>query len=429
MKRSSFVNVFRAMVVCGVVLASMSASADWPQFQGPNRDGTSPETGLLRAWPEGGPKVLWSFPLGAGFAGPAVRDGEVYILDRVEERQDVLRCLDLKTGEELWNCAYDAPGTVGQDGSRTAPAIDEKYVYTVGMLGDFYCIDRTTHRPVWNKHLLDDFKSRKSSWGVAQSPSLYKDLVIVAPQAPKTCVVAFDRVSGDLVWKSEPLGRFGYSSPVVTKLAGVDQAVMIGAQTRRNAWPGYVAGFSLENGETLWAYDGWECKIPIPYAVALPDDRLFITGGYKSGSAMLQITRAGDAFTVNELFKTDVCGSQIHQPLLHEGHLYANSNSNDRSDGMVCMTLDGQLKWRTEDTPGLPNFERGNLILADNMIINLDGKTGELHLVDPSPEGYKELARAKVLDGKRMWSPMALSDGKLLLRDQEQMKCLDLRNP
>ena len=96
---------------------------------------------------------------------------------------------------------------------------------------------------------------------------------------------------------------------------------------------------------------------------------------------------------------------------------------------MICMTLDGKLLWRTRDSRDLPRFERGSLILADGMIISLDGKTGILHLVEPSPEGYMELARAQIFNGSKMWSPMALTDGKLLLRDQEQMKCLDLRNP
>ncbi|MFO7973831.1 MAG: PQQ-binding-like beta-propeller repeat protein [Candidatus Hydrogenedentota bacterium] len=420
-----FVRKLRKACPLGVLAALLltgAAGADWWQFQGPNRDGTSPETGLMRSWPEGGPTELWSFPLGEGFAGPAVRDGEVYILDRQENKRDILRCLDLSTGKELWNYAYDAPGTVGHSGSRNPPTIAEKYVYSVGMLGDFYCIDRMTHEPVWHTNILESFGQRVPRWGVSQSPVLWHDLVIVAPQAEDAFVAAYHQDTGELAWKSPSFGGVGYVSPVVTTLAGVEQAVMVSAN-------GKTAGISLEDGSLLWAYEGWQCKIPIPYPTTLPDDRLFITGGYGAGSAMIQIKRDGDAFNVTELFKTDDCGSQIHQALLHEGHLYANSNSNTRSDGMVCMTLEGELKWRTRDSDELPRFERGNLLLADGMIISLDGKTGILHLVDPSPEGYKELASAKIFDGHRMWAPMALTDGRLLLRDQEQIKCLDLKNP
>ncbi len=147
------------MIIACAVLALFALSApaaDWPQFMGPARDGVSPETGLARTWPDAGPKVLWTLPLGQGYASPSIRDGEVYLLDRVEQKQDVMRCLDLQSGKELWNFGYDAPGELSHDGSRTAPTIDEKCVYSVGGLGHFYCIDRKTHKPVWHKDLVAD---------------------------------------------------------------------------------------------------------------------------------------------------------------------------------------------------------------------------------------------------------------------------------
>ncbi len=426
----SIVFLYRGCGLAAVVLLiSVCSQADWPQFQGPNRDGLSPETGLLRTWPAEGPKVLWTFPLGAGYGAPVVRDGEVYVLDRVEDKQDVLRCLALDTGKELWKHAYDAPGNVSHNGSRTSPTVDEGFVYSVGMLGDFICVDRKTHQPVWKKNLLTDFAVETPGWGVVQAPSLYKDLVIVAPQAKDAFVAAFKRDTGALVWKTPSLGLLGYSTPVVVKLAGVEQAVMIGACKKGGGLPGKVAGISLDKGEILWTYDGFQCIIPIPYPTALPDDRLFITGGYRAGSAMIQVKQDNGAYTVKELFKTGACGSQIHQPIFYKDHIYMNSNSNEREDGMLCLTLDGQVKWKTRDAWFSTTFERGNLLLADGLIYNLDGKKGILHLIEPSPDGYKELAQAQIFSGKEIWAPMALSNGKLLLRNQEEMKCLDLKNP
>lgn len=423
MYRTTVSTKFGSLTIALFVLAvGTAASADWPQFQGPDRNGMSNETGLARTWPAGGPKQLWSIPLGEGFAGPAIRDGEVYILDRTEFQQDVLRVLSLDTGEELWTYSYDAPGKVGHNGSRTTPTVTDKYVFTVGMMGDFHCIDRATHKPIWKKNLAKDFKGAKvGSWGVAQSPALYKDLVVVAPQSPNAFVVAYKQATGDLVWKSGGIGGRGYSTPVIHTIGGVDQAVMIGE--------GETAGISMQDGSTLWSYKGWKCDIPIPYPTLLPGDRIFLTGGYGAGSAMIQIGRSGNGFTVEELYKTDDCGSQIHEPLFYNNHLYMNSNGNRRNDGMLCLTLDGEVRWRTKDTKGLPRFERGNLLMADGMIISLDGKKGTLHLVDPSPQGFKQIAVAKVLDGPKAWSPMALSNGKLLLRNQHEMFCLDLRNP
>ena len=150
--------------VAAVVMVMCTApAADWPQFQGVNRDGRSLEKGVSRTWPESGPRVLWSVPLGAGFAGPAIVDGEVYILDRVDDEKDVLRCLDLTTGKELWTYSYDSPGLVGHNGSRGTPTVDASYVYSVGMLGELTCVDRKTHKPVWRKNLLSDLDGEMSA--------------------------------------------------------------------------------------------------------------------------------------------------------------------------------------------------------------------------------------------------------------------------
>ncbi len=418
-------------ILMALLCACAAASADWAQFQGPGRNGVSPEKGLARTWPRQGPKVVWTIPLGEGFAGPAIRDGEVYLLDRLEGEADILRCIALDTGEERWRYTYEARGRTSHNGSRTTPTVTENHVFTVGLLGDFYCFDRKTHKPVWSKNLLKDFgPSKKPNWGFSQSPSLYQDLVIVAPQSPAAFVAAYKQATGELVWTTESLGRQGYVSPLVTNLCGVDQVVMVSSPKKGNdGGPGKVAGISLVHGGVLWQYEGWQCSIPITFPTPLPDNRLFITGGYGAGSAMIQIKRSGTRFEAVELFTTGACGSQIHQPLLYEGRLYANSNANGRKDGMICLALDGEVLWRTKDADGLPLFERGSLILADGMIIALDGKTGILHLVEPSPKGFKELAKAKIFVSSKMWSPMALSNGKLVLRSQEEMKCLDLLAP
>lgn len=415
---------------CALALSALitlgAGAEDWPQFQGPQRNGVSTETGLARVWPESGPKSLWSFTLQEGFGGPAIRDGKVFVLDREESQRDVLHCRDLTSGEELWKVSYDAPGSTSHNGSRTTPTVTETHVYTVGLMGHFTCVDLATQSIAWQVDLRKDYHVENPNWGFSQSPALYKDLVLVAPQSADGFVAAYDQKSGSRVWASPELGGVGYSSPLVATLDGVDQVVMVCAPGGKQ---GPVAGLSLTDGTVLWTYDNWQCKIPIPNATVLSDDRLFITGEYGAGSAMIQVKRDGDSFRVKELYTTDKCGSQIHQPLVIDNVLYANSNGNKRRDGMICMTLEGDVLWRTEDKEGLPVFERGNLLFADGMIINLDGDTGVLHLISPSTSGYVEIAKAPIFDGKKIWSPMALSDGKLVLRNQEEMKCLDLRNP
>ncbi len=418
--------------LCIFVVLGAVATANWPQMAGPNRNNISPESGLARTWPDSGLHVLWTVALSGGFASPSIRDGKVYLLDRIGEMQDSLRCFSLDTGEELWNYAYDAPGSVSHDGSRTAPTVTEDRAYFVGLLGHFTCLDLNSRQPVWTHNICADFGAEVPKWGVAQAPSLYKNLVIVAPQANDAFVAAYNKDTGEVVWKTPRLGAVGYSTPVITTLCGIDQAVMINAPPDNDAGPGSVNGISLEDGSILWSYHNWKCKIPIPYATTLPNDQLFITGGYKAGSAMIQVGREDEKFVVKELFKTEECGSQIQQPLFYQNHLYVNSNSNEREDGMMCLTLEGKVLWKTRDTRLAwfsTTFERGPLLLADGLILNLDGKYGTLHLIEPSPEGYKELVQAFVLEGKQLWSPMALSGGKLVIRSHTEMKCLDVKAP
>jgi hypothetical protein len=142
---------------CAPLIAVSAFSADWPQYYGPSRNSTSTEKGLLRTWPNDGPKVLWTAPLGIGFGGPAVSAGMVYLLDRDDNVGDTLRVYDLSNGKELWNFAYAGPGKVEFPGSRSTPTVDGDRVYTVGMVGDLYCFSTTTQKPVWHKNIWTDF--------------------------------------------------------------------------------------------------------------------------------------------------------------------------------------------------------------------------------------------------------------------------------
>jgi len=405
------------LLVATVVLAAASAASDWPQFQGPDRNGLSPETGLLHAFPEGGPKVLWTVKLGVGFGGPTIRDGKVYVLDRQEDQRDVLRCWDLETGKEEWSAPYDAPGSVSHNGSRGSAAVDEKYVFTVGVFGDFTCFSRQGHKILWQKNLLKDFGGKKPAWAVAQSPVLYKDWVIVAPQSATVGVAAFNKATGRVAWQSKTIGKMDYSSPLITQVAGQDQVVMMNGSC--------VAGIDVANGAILWTYEGLPVKTAeVPCPTPIGDGRFFVSGGYDAGCAMFKVEKKGGKFAVTQLFKNDNCNAHIHNVILYKGYLYASCNTNSKNDGLVCLDLDGNVKWKTGRAP---HFDKGNFIFADGVMYIMDGAGGQLRIVDPTPEGYKQLAEAKLLEGKEIWAPMALSSGRLLCRDQGQMKCIDLK--
>ena len=415
-------------VVAMVALSVTGASAsDWPWAYGPRRDNSSDQKGLLRSWPQAGPEVLWSVPVNAGFGGPAISEGKVYLLDRDEKVGDKLRVFDLATGKELWSFAYDAPGGFMFAGSRTTPTVDGERVYISGPLGDLYCISTKTQKPVWHKNIWKDFGGGElPRWAVVQHPLVYGDLLIVAPQTPQTGVVAFDKLTGALKWQSPALsGNAGYVSPSVIKVAGEDHIVMVTASVGRGrtAKDGSVNGLDPKTGKVLWTYTNWQCPIPVPQPVDAGSGRVLVTGGYSAGSAMFKVEKKADgSYAATELFKNPDFGSHTQPPILYKGHFYSHYTINERSDGLVAMDMEGQVRWKTDQQPP---FVRGGSILADGLLLTTDGST-KLYLVEPNPEGFKPLASAVVLEAGDNWAPLALSNGRLLVRGQKELKVLQV---
>ncbi|MBN2685588.1 MAG: PQQ-binding-like beta-propeller repeat protein [Pontiellaceae bacterium] len=434
--------------------ATSSFAGDWPQFCGPDRNNISSETGLADSWPEGGPKVLWEKTISDGYSSSAIKDGKVYFVDRVGDKS-VLLVLDLAKGTELWKCELADPGNMSHAqyaGTRGTPSVTDDAVYFVTGWGTLVCVDFESKAIRWEHNLLEEFGMSLHMWGMSQSPVVYKDLIIVAPTADEVGVVAYKKKDGELAWKSKPIGGYSFASPVVYKICGVDMLVAVGSEksaggggrpgrTGRGAAPAPAAaapastevasgtfGLSLDDGSVLWSYGGWQGRNAIPFPTAIPGDRLFITGGYGAGSAMVRIEKSDDGYKVVELFKTKDIGPQIHQAVYFKDRLLVANNDNGLSDGLICATLDGKLEWRTKDIAGAPNFERGPFIVADDKIIILDAKTGKLHLVKGDLSSYQELASAQMVKANDMaWAPLALSDGKLIVRDWKTLKCVDLK--
>lgn len=425
------------LVVILACIANVYAQ-DWPQYLGPNRNSVSDQKGVLRSWPENGPEVLWTVEVGIGYGGPVVKDGKLYLLDRDDEVGDKMRCFDLSSGKELWKFEYDAPGSVMFPGSRSVPIVDGNYVYSSGPYGDLYCIDISTHQPVWNKNVWTDFGGDEiPRWAVTQCPMIYDDLLILASQAPEAGVVAYDKLTGEVKWKTPALGPVGYVSPAIVKVGGANHVVMITAASGRRGEPatgGKVVGIDPLSGEILWEYTNWQCRIPAPSAFDAGDGKVLIIGGYQAGAAMIQVENdAEGGYKVSELFKTIEFGAHTKPPLFYDGYFYAHYRTNERRDGLVCMSMDGEIMWKTKNDP---DFNKGSMILAEGLILATDGGKS-LYLIEPDPSGFKALAKSEFLVeelnsdasraaryGSQNWAPMALADCKLLIRDHNRMMCV-----
>lgn len=442
-----------------VFTATLLNAQDWPQYLGPERNSTSPQKGILRSWPETGPEVLWSVNLGIGYGGPVSKDGKVYLLDRNDETGDIMRCFELATGKELWSFAYDAAGSVMFPGSRSVPTLDGNFVYSCGPYGDLYCIDINTHKPVWNKNVWTDFGGDKGNepagdsqgggggfaprgnfpiWAISQCPLVYGDFLILASQAPEAGVVAYDKLSGEVVWKTANLGNETYVSPAVVKIDGADHIVMVTSSTnpigRPNdpKTPGNVTGIDPLTGKILWNFSGWDCHISVPSAVDAGNNKVLVVGGYEHGALMIQVEKMADgSYGAKELFKTVEFGDQTKPPVFHNGYFYAQYGTNNRRDGMACMDMNGQVMWKTKRDP---DFNKGSMILAEGLILATDGAR-KLFLIEPDPTAFKPIASAELLVaapaegmaarfGTQNWAPIALADGKLLMRDQSRMICV-----
>ena len=408
-----------------VALGTLTVHAEnWHQFAGVNRDAKSGETGLIEKWPDGGPETMWTVDMGVGFGAPVVYGDKVYVVDREKGKSDILRCLDLESGKEQWRYAWEAKGGLPFPGSRAQPLVEGKYLYAIGARGDLYCFNRKTHTPVWNLDILEEYGGKLPNWGCSQAPLAYGDTVIAMPNGSKAGVVAFDKETGEEVWTSPPFedrSRGSYCSPMLTTIGGVDQVL---ATT-----PAETMGVNAKTGEKLWSYKEWFCKIPITSPVHMGDGRVLITGGYEAGTDMVQVTKSDNGeFSVEQIWRNADVNCQIHQPIYYKDHIYIMGNSNRARGGLMCLDMQGNVVWKTGRDP---NFQRGGMLLAQDMLFAVDaqgqGRDVPVVLIDPSSSGYKELGRTNYLKKPKAWSPPVLSEGRLLIRDQKQMKCLDVR--
>ena len=428
--------LFIPVVVLFVCIANVYAQ-DWPQYLGPHGNSTSDQKGILRTWPQNGPEVLWTVNMGIGYGGPVVKDGKVYLLDRDDKVGDNLRCFELSSGKELWNFSYEAPGSVMFPGSRSVPVVDGNHVYSCGPNGDLYCIDIDTHKPAWNKNVWKDFGGQEiPRWAITQCPLIYGDLLIVASQAPQAGVVAYEKLTGNLKWKTPAIGPVGYVSPAIVKITGEDHVVMICASDRKTDSGGKVVGIDPLTGKILWEYANWQCSIPTPSAFDAGEGKVLIIGGYQAGAAMIKIDKKADgSYGVTELYKTIDFGEHTKPPLLCNGYFYAQYSTNERRDGLVCMNMDGKIMWKTKREP---DFNKGSMILADGLILATDGGK-KLYLIEPDPTAFKPIASTELLKdagasndpmasriggSAQNWAPIALADGKLLIRDQSRLMCV-----
>ena len=413
--------------------------ASWPQYMGPERTGaTTLPAGVTFEWGEEGPEEVWRIEVGPGYGGVSVHDGEVFLLDRAPMEVDILRVFDLASGEELWSWIHEQDGRLNFPGSRTVPTVTEEEIFICTGFGLVAGFDRGDRDVAWQVRLDEDYGGILPGYGWSCSPVLVGDNVVVSALGEEVGLVAFDRKTGEEAWVTKPFGT-SHSTPVLLTLLGQPQLVFVhappGAGSLDAAGTLVISSFDPDDGSLLWETETEGTSYPIPGPVQVDEERFLVTGGYRGGTSLLRIQRAAEGgYAFERLFRI-ARGAQIHNPILHDEHLYllVNENWNDPRNrraegGLLCLGLDGKERWRTGADP---YFGRGNALLAGDHLLVQDGYDGVLRVVAAKPDGYEAVAEANVfgIDDRadhQMWAPMALAGRHLLLRSQEELVCLRL---
>lgn len=394
-----------------------TSAADWPQFLGPDRNGISQETGLLTSWPEGGPKELWRVEGGVGMSGVVVKGDTACTLIQTGGQQRVI-ALNVETGDVKWSTPVAPSYKNGQgDGPRATPAIVGKSVFVFTGDGTLARLKMSDGSVEWSHNVLKRHGGRVAEYGMACSPLIFGDMVVVIAGAPEATVIACDMKTGEPGWTSGQGETAGYSSPAVLTINRRSQIVAFKGAS--------VAGLDPKSGLPLWQYPyktPYDCNIATPVLV---DGHVLISAGENHGSTMLKITSKDYSYVAKPVWSSTGGGSVLRtewQTAIQLGdYLYAfdNVGSAGPVTHLVCIEAKtGTRAWRKT------RFGKGNMIAADGKLFATTMK-GELVIVRADPEGYEEIGRSNVI-GQTRTAPY-LSNGRLFLRDGKEIVCLDVR--
>jgi outer membrane protein assembly factor BamB len=382
-----------------------SGSTYWTDFRGPGRAGVYDETPILTQWPSSGLRQVWKQPIGGGYASFTVANGLAFTIEQRRD-QEVAAAYDVRTGRERWTNTWKAhfQESMGGDGPRATPVWDSGRVYVLGAEGEFRCMDAATGKTIWRENILEDNAAANITWGMANSPLIVGNAVVVLPGGSAgRSVVAYEKTSGTRLWSALD-DRASYTSPMLVNLNGKPHLLVVTA-TR-------AVGLSPDQGKLLWEYP-WRTEYDINSAqpIIVASNRFFISAGYGHGSAVVELTPNGDRFEARTIWQNIRMKNRFNSSVLFEGHVYG------LDEGILaCVDVaNGEQKWKGG------RYGYGQLLLASGQLVIL-AESGDVVLVKATPEGHQELASFPAISGKT-WNHPAMSEGFLLVRNTTEMAC------
>jgi outer membrane protein assembly factor BamB len=429
--------------------ASTALADDWPQWLGPKRDGIWRETGILAKFPADGPKIRWRTPIDAGYSGPSVANGKVYVTDRVrkvaaEEPKgkkaknfgvERVLCLNEADGAVIWKHEYPCEYRIFYaSGPRCSPIVAGNKVYTLGAMGHLFCFDAATGKVHWSKELLKEYSMNVGQWGFAGHPLVDGDRLICLVGGEGSVAVAFNKDTGKEIWKALSAGEPGYAPPMIYDIAGKRQLII---------WhPDSINSLNPETGAVYWTQNYGDKKITINAGLTVPTprldkDKLFFTAFY-DGPLMLKFNSDGQPHILwkgqgtGELPKrTDGLHSIMPTPIIKDGHIYGVCSYGE----LRCLDeLTGKRLWETHEATTKKSVRWGNAFLiehADRFF--LFNEQGDLIIARLSPKGYKEIDRANIIAPTNnmagrpvVWSHPAFANRSVYVRNDKEIVCVSL---
>lgn len=396
-----------------------AAKTDWPQWRGPNRDGISAETGLLKEWPEGGPKLLWrSKGLGGGYSSVVVAGGKIFTMGRVRDGGSLV-AVNAMDGAPLWTVK------VGGGDPNCTPTVEGNLVFGLGQAGDLVCAT-TDGEEEWRKNFGQDFKGQMmSGWGYSESPLVDGDKLVCTPGAKGAILAALNKETGETIWKSampNDVGGSGgdgaaYSSIVVSNGAGVKQYVQLVGRG--------IVSVSAQTGKVLWTYNNvanGTANIPTPL---VKGDYVFCSSGYGVGAALLKLSKDGSGVKAEEVYflKADEMQNHHGGMILVGDHVYCGHGHNEGNP--LCIELKtGKTAWRPGPGPGSGSAA---IAYADGHLY-FRYQDGTMALIEATPKEYRLKGSFKLATRNgESWQHPVISGGRLFIRDQDELLCYDLK--
>jgi outer membrane protein assembly factor BamB len=415
-------SLFAAAAAFTSLLTAPASANDWPQWRGPQRNGVSAETGLLQAWPPDGPRLVWKrTDIGSGYAAPVVVGDRLYVLANEGLENEFAQALAAADGQTLWTTRLGKVGRPDQKpnfpAARSTPTVDGDVLYALGSDGDLACLEAATGRVRWRKNLRTDFGGKPGEWAYAESPLVDGDAVICAPGGAEATVVALNKKTGEVLWKAAlpEADEAAYASAIVVETGGVRQVVQLLQKG--------LVGLDRQTGRLLWRYpkpvSRFNANIPSPLASA---DLIYVASAGTGGGAV-RVKPANGGVSFEELYFESKLPTAIGGAVAVGGHLYGTT-----AQVLMCVErATGKVLWEERA------IGAASLCYADGRLY-LHGENGEVALVEPSPDGYREKGRFTPPDRPKRSSPMekswaypVVANGRLYLRDHGVLWCYDVK--